>query len=77
MRLYNISVTTESGDKYVFNVKSMHKPTDEQVDAMLYQQLETEYQEVGYVNWELTECSWLLLPTEAEIDELNENRKRS
>lgn len=57
-----VNVNTESGDKYTYVFD--HIPSDEAIEAFLYDRMSIEYEEVGFVHWSLSQQD---IMTDAEI----------
>lgn len=73
MKTWVVTWVTESGDRGVFAIQSERKPPKDQIDAILYRMMPTEYEEVGFVDWEIEEQFIAHLPSQEEIDNMKNN----
>lgn len=73
-RIFVITGTTESYDPFVYVVKSDRRPSDDEVDTIIYRDWSEEYEDLGYTNWDIEETTFSDLPNNDEIGEFLENR---
>lgn len=73
-RIFVITGTTESYDPFVYVVKSDRRPSDDEVDTIIYRDWSEEYEDPGYTNWDIEETTFSDLPNNDEIGEFLENR---